>query len=218
MNRLNEHPNEKAPPPTYSTFTRGGQLPSFYLVDTSLGPNVGVLLVLTQQPRTFAPGDKCRAPSSPHRSFLKPHVTCSNAHRDYASHQKRSGWPSLSPYLFIIAQQFLSSLINLLVDSKLITPFNLKGVEYHTLYLHMTFFWPFEPTKNLMLTFLKLSMFSIWLTNLKLNLYKSNIFFSMHCLPSIKHSICSSLGIKECSWPFKYLGSVLSLGHLPPSV
>lgn len=115
----------------------------------------------------------------------------------------------LSPHIFILDQQILSSAFNKHVNQKDIIPFNLKGIMISHLMFVDDLLLAFCANKSCNIIFNVLNLYE-QLTNLKVNLSKSNVYFSRHCPPSTRHSICCTLGIKEGSYPIKYLGAYLS--------
>ncbi|WOL09136.1 hypothetical protein Cni_G17889 [Canna indica] len=56
------------------------------------------------------------------------------------------------------------------------------------------------------------------MTNQKINSHKSEVFFPSCCPDKIKTEVCKSLGIREGSFPMKYLGSNVNPGKVPTNL
>lgn len=121
----------------------------------------------------------------------------------------------LSPCLFIFAQQILFSLITTFGAQKLITPFNLKRVHLSYLVFVDNLLLAFCVNSQSCVDILKALDIFQNLPSPKVTLHKDNIYFSKHVSLASKYSTCNSLGIRARRWLKKYLGSFLSLGHLP---
>jgi hypothetical protein len=135
------------------------------------------------------------------RGFFKP------------SRGLRQGDP-LSPYLYILAQELLSRMINQAFDRNHIQPFHFGGlVVSHLFYADDLLIFANGKKKsigNLLHIVKKYEMIS----GQMINPMKSSMFFSKHISVARKRNLLASSGFKEGVWPCTYLGVPLYTGRL----
>lgn len=121
----------------------------------------------------------------------------------------RQGDP-LSPLLFILVMQVFTCLINDAVIRNRLTPFRCKQFRFsHALYADDLIVSLRANSKSINSINRILAMFSR-LTGLNINKAKSAIYFSSSASLAFKHTVCSNLDISSGSFPFKYLGAIIS--------
>ncbi|WOL07125.1 hypothetical protein Cni_G15862 [Canna indica] len=116
----------------------------------------------------------------------------------------------MSSYIFIIMQELLSLILKQKSEFGNIKFFKYKGLELS----HFSFAddlliaikGNLKNCKNLNLVLS--SYYS--LTNQKINVQKSEIFFPKHCQENVRKEICKELGFKEGVFPMKYLRAYIS--------
>lgn len=119
----------------------------------------------------------------------------------------RQGDP-LSPYLFIIVAEALSSLLTNGLSSKTISGIGLSKHSprfNHLFFADDSMLFTKASTQDAYGIINVLNAYSR-ASGQRINLHKSRIIFSKNCSPQIKHEIKSILGIKEWDKPGKYLG------------
>ncbi|WOL07572.1 hypothetical protein Cni_G16316 [Canna indica] len=113
----------------------------------------------------------------------------------------------MSPYLFIILEELLSSIIKYYVENKRIDPFKLNEFELsHMCFADDVVFTIKNNWKTIKGLKEALSIYCDMLGQ-RINVEKSMIYFPKALCMDQKHRICNFLGMKEGKYPMQYLGT-----------